>query len=250
MRNHKFFILIIFALNIGYSNPCSVDYQVCRKRSVFIYQLNMVLESLEKSCSIQPRVVVKWESFLKVLGGNDTYGANDCLLPLKFFVEFCDVNPTQAKSVLSTISNFECLASEKGSQSISFKNKTVSFRSDPTNDYNSDRKGPSSADYVMKEMKSIFNLPVISQKDKQDFEEQKSETNTKNQVDAAHAKAKIKTAKYQEESKRLTEWFQKEMQSVQNSKLPADERSKKMQELSSKYSSDLNKVIKEFTEAK
>jgi hypothetical protein len=267
-RNTMRPVLILFGAlfqSIGLmAAPCLVDSQLCRKRSNFIYELDKLSVSLFKACGKEPKFEMDWNSFTKTLGGSDRYSADPCLKPLEFFVEFCETDKIKASSIFKMIDRFECHNADIDKQKIEFKNKRLVFAADPTNDYRSDRNGPSVMDYVRSELKKEFKINVASSSDASLAEDQarkkqeqqreqkaaelqkKRDDDVKNQVEAANNKAKIKFEKYQKETKRLTDWFQKEMQEVQKSNLSAEAKSKKMQSASEKYQGDLQKAVKEY----
>ncbi|GEM_PF-3474143 len=276
----KRFIFIWFVLlqdTFLQASPCLTDHQICTKRSTFIYQLDRALSDINKACGREPSLYIDWKSFEPVLAGKDTYSVDACVQPLSFFTEYCGVNLDQAKKLLNTIEGFECVSTGIDKQALSYKGGILKFMMDPTNDWRSDRKGPSASQFVQQEMKNIFKVTAATKQESEQvrrdeelkekkiyeldmaekrkqadkaraLEQQKQQDQVKATVAAAHEKAKKKAEIFQAETKRLSEWMQSEMKKIQASSLSPDEKSKKMTEMSQKYQTDLEKASKAYSE--
>tara|TARA_B110001454_G_scaffold219201_1_gene251877 strand:- start:17996 stop:18805 length:810 start_codon:yes stop_codon:yes gene_type:complete len=263
--SYVFFISILLS-NFAIAAECLTDHQICRKRSSMIYQLDKVLSEIKEACGREPSLYIDWKSFEPILAGKDTYSVDSCTAPIVFFTELCRANLEQGKKLLNTVEGFECSAAGVDKQAIDFKNGNLNFAMDPTNDWRSDRKGPSVSDFVKKEMKALFKVSVSNKKEQddikrtdegdkrkqaeqaRDLERKKKQDEIKATVEANNAKIKKKSEIYQAETKRLTEWLQKEIKAIQASDLKPEEKGKKMTEASEKYQTDLQKAVKAYSE--
>lgn len=279
MKLFYLILIVLFQDIVAWSAPCLVDQQICRKRSAFIYQLDRELDATTAACGKALALKVDWNSFAEQIGGNDTYGADGCIQPLKFLKELCETDKQGAKKVVDSIHGVHCQGAAKDKNSLSIKGKYINFFFDPTNDYRSDRPGPATSEFVTSEMKALFKISVANSRDKENAEnetrkqkqakddkdredkraidQKKREADQKKiqddvaaQVKAANEKAQKKAEKYQGETKKLTTWLQDQIKTIQNSKDSPEVKSQKMQSVSEKYRLDLEKATKEYSEDK
>lgn len=151
-------LIVLLQYSLSVFGICLAENQVCGKRSSMIHQLDKALTEIKKNCGREPRLKMDWKSFESLIGGNDSYNVDACVKPIEFFVDFCAVNRVQAKNFLSSIEIFECQGVGIDKQALGLKNGSLKFLMDPTNDWRSNRKGPSVSDFVNQEMKNIFKI--------------------------------------------------------------------------------------------
>jgi hypothetical protein len=250
------FSLLIFSKSI-FSTECVVDTELCRTRGGFIYQLNKLYQEVQKDCGKKISYQMDWTSFSKLYKTTQDYSSDPCLIVLETIDQFCKTDLSESKKLLDKVDVIQCKFAEKDKRVLKVENKKIVFESDLTNDFRSDRPGPSNTAFVSEELKKMFSLNPVSKEDKKRKEDDAKKEKEKNdRLDKQKAeqeknrkasednKNKIlaKADAYKAEVAKLTVWFQSEMSTIQKGTDAPEVKGKKLQELGAKYQSELQKA--------
>ncbi len=237
---------------------CVVDVELCRERGTLIYQLAQLKEKLQNSCKKGIGVEIDWPGFKNYLIANRDYSISPCLIPLEQIADFCQKDLNSTKSILAKVDTLHCQLGGKDQRQLKLVGRSLMFSADLSNDFRSERPGPSDSAFVKEELQKLFNLNVQSREEKREasrrneekerdenreLEAKNREEKIKKQVTEVQTRAKKKAEVYQTETTRLSKWLQDQMASIQKSSDKPEVKSQKMQEASKTYQDGLQKAI-------